>query len=106
MENNGNHNAIYTLGIWTARAGREAEFIEEWTSFANWTSKNMPGCEKAFLLRDVKNDSRFISFGPWNNEKSIQDWRNSNEFKQFAAKVKELCDDFQPNTLTVASASI
>lgn len=105
MENNNEPKDIYTLGIWTVKPGNEKEFIKEWTEFANWTDKNISGPGKAYLLQDEKNFLRFISFGPWDNEKSIQEWRESNEFKRFVAKVKELCDDFQPNTLKVVSTS-
>ena len=105
MENSNDLKETYTLGIWTVKPGKEKEFISEWTSFANWTCENISGSGKAYLLRDEKNSLRFISFGPWDNESSIQKWRDSNEFKNFVTKVKDLCDDFQPNTLKVASAS-
>lgn len=104
MKNNDTKD-IYTLGIWTVKPGNEAEFIKEWTEFANWTDKNISGPGKAYLLQDEKNKLRFISFGPWDNEKSIQEWRESNKFKSFVTKVKDLCDDFQPNTLNVVSAT-
>lgn len=96
---------IYTLGIWTVKPENETEFIKEWTEFANWTDKNIAGPGNAYLLQDEKNHLRFISFGSWDNERSIQEWRESNEFKSFVAKVKNLCDDFQPNTLKVVSTS-
>ena len=105
MENNNEPKDIYTLGIWTVKPDKEKEFINEWTEFANWTDKNISGPGKAYLLQDEKNPLRFISFGPWDNEKSIQVWRESTEFKSFAAKIEELCDDFQPNSLRVVSSS-
>ena len=74
---------IYTLGIWKAKPGKEALFIDAWTAFATWTSEHMTGCGKAFLLRDLKDASRFISFGPWNNEHSIGQWRSSEAFHEF-----------------------
>lgn len=96
---------LYTLGIWKVKPGYEQEFIKEWTEFAHWTDKNMPGPGKAYLLQDEKNPLRFISFGPWDHHESIQQWRESVEFKNFGVKVRELCDDFQPNTLNVVSTS-
>ncbi len=105
MENSKEPKAIYTLGIWTVKPDKEKEFINAWTEFANWTDKNISGPGKAYLLQDEKNPLRFISFGPWDNEKSIQEWRESPDFKSFVTKVRELCDDFQPNTLKVASTS-
>jgi len=96
---------IYTLGIWIAKPGKENEFIRKWTKFAEWTSKNVAGSEKGYLLQDEKNPLRFISFGPWTNRDAIQKWRESDEFKNFAASVKELCSDFQPNTLREVASS-
>jgi heme-degrading monooxygenase HmoA len=106
METENKPRETYTLGIWKVKPGMESEFISEWTSFANWTSETFSGeVGKAYLLRDETDSLRFISFGPWDNENTIQKWRGSDEFKSFAAKVKDLCDDFQPNTLKVASSS-
>lgn len=105
MVNSGKPKEIYTLGIWSVKNRHESDFINEWTSFANWTSKNITGAGKAYLLQDEKNSLRFISFGPWEAEATIQQWRNSDEFKKFVARVKDLCDDFQPNTLKVVSTS-
>ena len=72
----------------------------------NRTSETYSGrVGKAYLLRDETDSLRFISFGPWDGEITIRNWRNSNEFKEFAEKIAGLCDDFQPNTLKVASSS-
>ena len=105
MEDHNQPKEIYTLGIWTIKPGKENDFIKEWTSFAHWMSKHLSGARKGHLLQDEKNPLRFISFGPWENEDEMQKWRDSKEFKEFIAKVIELCDDFQPNTLKVVSAS-
>lgn len=105
MANNQETKDIYTLGIWNAKPGKQKELIEEWTKFANWTSNNVSGPGRAYLLQDENDSLRFISFGPWDNESSIHHWRETQEFKNFVAKVNELCDDFQPNTLRVASTS-
>ena len=96
---------IYTLGIWMLRSGRENEFINEWSRFAKSTSKNTEGNGKAYLLQDEKNPSRFISFGPWQNMDAIKKWRDSEEFKNFVAIVKDLCIDFQPNTMREVATS-
>jgi heme-degrading monooxygenase HmoA len=106
METDSRLQETYTLGIWKVKPGMENEFINAWTSFASWTGENFSGeAGNAFLLRDVSDSLRFISFGPWNSEATIQRWRNSNEFKEFAANITNLCDDFQPNTLKVASST-
>lgn len=105
MKNAEETKEIYTLGIWTVKPGNEKEFIKEWTDFANWSVENVSGPGKAYLLRDERDSLRFISFGPWDHESSIQKWRETEEFKNFVKKANSLCDDFQPNTLRIASVS-
>src|SRR5438105_4486238 len=100
-----NINQLYTLGIWTVKPGKEKEFITEWTSFAKWSAEKFGGPGKPHLLQDLTNSLRFISFGPWDDEATIQQWRGSNEFKNFVTKVKEICSEFQPNTLREVAAS-
>jgi heme-degrading monooxygenase HmoA len=96
---------IYTVGTWIVHPGKENEFIREWTRFAQWTGKNIPGSSKGYLLQDDKNPLRFISFGSWSDTEAIQTWRESKEFKNFVGTIQELCSDFQPNTLREVSTS-
>jgi heme-degrading monooxygenase HmoA len=70
-----------------------------WQSFAEWTSLNQAGASEAFLLWDAQDANRHISFGPWRSEDDISAWRATPEFTAFVGKVRELCDDFQPNTV-------
>lgn len=105
METNTKHREIYTLGIWTVKPGKEAQFISEWTAFAERTAKNYPGAGKPYLLQDEHEPLRFISFGPWDNKETIRQWRESAEFRAFADKVKDLCDKFEPNTLKLVSTT-
>ncbi len=95
----------YTLGHWTVKPGSEKAFIEEWTAFARWTAKAQPGAGKGVLLQDAKEPQKFISFGPWKNMESIAAWRETPEFKAFAAKVPGLCEEFQPGTLKEVGSS-
>src|SRR5260221_14289740 len=96
----------YTLGIWTAKPGKEQAFIAEWEAFARWTGTNIQGTGTAPLLQDSDHPEQFISFGPWQNPEAIKAWRVSVEFKAFVSKVRELCDDFRPRSLVeVASSS-
>ena len=105
METEDQAGEMYTLGIWTVKRGRDKEFIDQWTAFANWTSENFSDGGEGYLLQDESNSSRFISFGPWKNQNAIEQWRSSDEFKNFVVVVKELCSDFQPNTLKLVSSS-
>ena len=104
-KNSGKKKEIYTLGKWTVKPGLEDEFIKEWTTFANWTAKNVPGTGTGYLLRDENNPLKFISFGPWTDKDAIQQWRERDEFKKFFAKARELCDELEPNTLRLVSSS-
>lgn len=96
---------IYTLGKWTVKPGLEDEFIREWSTFADWTAKNVPGTGTGYLLRDENNPLKFISFGPWTDKDAIQQWRDRDEFKKFFAKARELCDELEPNTLRLVSST-
>src|SRR5512140_3451656 len=97
--------SLYTVGIWTARPGKEKAFIAEWESFAQWTSKNQPGAQTGYLLQDARHPEQFISFGPWESEKAINNWRETPEFKAFGAKVRDLCTEFQPRSLALVASS-
>jgi quinol monooxygenase YgiN len=105
MEKNNELDQTYTLGIWMVKPGMETRFIDEWVAFARWTSGNFEGPGRAYLLQDGNNSTRFISFGPWSSTETIQRWRETEEFQRFVAKAKELCNDFQPNTLNVVATS-
>jgi len=98
-------NQPYTLGTWTAKAGNERTFITEWQAFARWTARNQPGAGTAYLLQDPDHPRQFVSFGPWESPDAIKAWRERPEFKAFASKVRELCDDFQPRSLVVVGSS-
>lgn len=96
---------LYTVGIWSVKEGKEKEFINAWTSFAKWTTKNVLGAGTGHLLQDETDAAKFISYGPWKDKDSITRWRESKEFSEFAEKVKILCNNFQPNTLREVSRS-
>ncbi len=98
-------NQLYTMGHWTAKAGRESEFRAEWEAFARWTGKNQPGAGVAYLLRDNEHPQKFVSFGPWESAEAIKAWRERPEFKAYVGKLRELCEDFQPQSLTAVASS-
>ncbi len=95
----------YTVGLWTVKPGKEKDFIAGWEAFAQWTSKNQPGAKTGYLLQDPNSPGKFISFGPWENEEAINEWRESSEFKAFALKAKDLCSEFQPRSLVLEASS-
>lgn len=98
-------NEPYTLGLWTAKAGKEKTFVTEWENFARWTANNQPGAGMAYLLQDPEHPQQFVSFGPWENSDAIKAWRERPEFQAFVLKARELCDDFQPRSLVSVASS-
>jgi len=95
--------AVYTLGIWTVKNGREDDFVRAWQELADRTKSDFPN-ETATLLRDCDQPNLFISFGPWDSLEQIDAWRSSDTFNEGVAKLRELLDDFAPHTMDIAAA--
>ncbi len=93
---------VYTLGIWTVKAGREEDFVRAWRELADRTKSDFPD-ETATLLRDRDQANQFVSFGPWESLEQIEQWRDSNTFKQGVAKLRELLDEFSPRTMDLTA---
>src|SRR5438874_9884235 len=91
---------VWTLGYWKAKPGKADELKRVWQEFASWTSKNVAGAGQAYLLQDNTDPSVFYSFGPWENAENITAWRSTPEFQGFGRSIGEICDEFQPHSLT------
>ncbi len=98
-------NQPYTLGKWVTKVGNEKTFITEWTKFAQWTARNQKGAGIGYLLQDPEHPRNFISFGAWQSVEAIKAWRDRSEFKAFVIKAKEICEDFQPQSLVLVASS-
>jgi len=98
-------NQPYTVGKWTTRVGSEKSFISEWNNFAEWTTRNQQGSGIGILLQNPERPQQFISFGPWTNVDAINAWRDRSEFKAFVVKVKDLCENFQPQSFVLVANS-
>jgi heme-degrading monooxygenase HmoA len=92
-----------TMGTWRVKQGKEAEFIALWDSFAQWTSQNHPGAGAGYLIQDLTDPRRFVSFGFWESVEVIEKWREDPEFQGFVNRAQELIDDFQPSTLRLVA---
>ncbi len=101
----GTSNQQYTVGKWITRVGAESKFIAEWETFAKWTGRNLPGDGVRNLLQDQDRPQQFISFGPWENVEAIKAWRERPEFIEFVSKMRQLCEDFQPQSLRLVASS-
>jgi heme-degrading monooxygenase HmoA len=91
-------DAVFTIGLWTVKEGRQAEFVDAWRAFAQWTAEHRPGSRDAFLVKDTDSLVRFVSFGPWADLDSVQAWRATDEFKEFFKRARELCIEIRPMT--------
>lgn len=100
-----NLNQLYTVGLWTVKAGDEKAFVDAWTGFARWTAHNHPGAGVGYLLQDSGDPRQFISFGPWKDAEQVKAWRELPEFKAFISKARGFCEDIQPRSLTVVASS-
>ena len=44
--------AVYTVGIWIVKPGREDEFADAWREMAEWTTRSVNSAASGTLLRD------------------------------------------------------
>lgn len=93
---------IYTLGIWTVKEGREAEFVAAWQAMAEATLADFPDAHGT-LLRDPDRPGRFVSFGPWEDAEQVRIWRESAAFQAGVGKIREFLDGFEPGTYEVVT---
>lgn len=89
----------YTQGVWLVKPGRAEEFVAAWTEFARWTKANAPGAGWAKLLRDVDNENRFMTIGPWASIDAIDSWRDLDGWRERIGAIRELLEGFEPATL-------
>ncbi|MCW3075673.1 MAG: antibiotic biosynthesis monooxygenase [Bacteroidetes bacterium] len=72
------------------------EKIEEFKAVfeANWTHiKSFPGCSHVELLQDLNNPSVFFTYSLWEDEASVENYRQSELFKRVWAATKILFND-------------
>ncbi len=93
----------YTNGLWLVKPGEEDEFVAAWREFASW-GHTWPGCGTLRLTRDHYEPSRFVSFGPWESFEAQQAWKDSPEFKERIARVKQHTEDFTPSVFEHVTA--
>jgi quinol monooxygenase YgiN len=96
-------DAVFTLGFWTVKEGKQAEFVDAWKEFAQWTMEHRKGSMEVFLAKDHDSLVRFVTFGPWADLESIEGWRATDEFKEFFDKAKELCTEIRPMTAEIVA---
>ncbi|MGD8406911.1 MAG: antibiotic biosynthesis monooxygenase [Anaerolineales bacterium] len=97
---------LYTLGTWKVKLGKEAEFVEAWQAFADWTSLNQPGAGEGILLQNEDRPDLFISFGPWESAENVVHWRAQPEFQDFLSNARDLCIEMQPQNMVQVGRSV
>jgi heme-degrading monooxygenase HmoA len=92
----------YTHTTWVVKAEREAEFIELWSEWVDWSHRQ--GFKaSAMLLRDAEDSRTFISFGPWESSGAIRNWRALPGYHERLARLGGLVERFEPRTLAVVA---
>jgi heme-degrading monooxygenase HmoA len=89
----------YTQGVWRVKPGRAEEFVAAWTEFAEWTLQHADGAGWGKLLRDLGDEHRFVSIGPWDSLDAIQSWRSLDGWSERVGRIRELLVGFEPATL-------
>ena len=94
----------YTSGNWVTEAGKEAEFIERWTAFTQWSLENAPGAQEFVLIQDSNDPRHFMSFGAWSDGDAVKTWRQAPEFGDRLGECRALCEHFEAHDFTVAAS--
>jgi heme-degrading monooxygenase HmoA len=89
----------YTHGVWRVKPGHGDEFVAAWTDLAEWTLQNARGAGWGKLLRDMHDEHRFVSIGPWESLAAIEAWRALDGWKQRVGRIRDLLVSFEPSTL-------
>ena len=97
--------AVYTVGIWIVKPGREDEFADSWREMAAWTTQSVSSAASGTLLRDRERTNRFVSFGPWASVADIEAWRAHPGFADRVGRMRDLLDEFSPMTLDDVTAA-
>ena len=93
----------YTNGVWIVKAGEEDAFVSAWTEFASW-GHTWPGAGTLRLVRDSYTPSRYMSFGAWESFDAQQAWKDSADFKERMARVRQHVEDFTPSVFELVTA--
>ncbi len=94
----------YSSGEWLVRAGSEADFIQRWTTFIDWTMNNAPGAEFFVLVRSTEDSKKFLSLGRWENQEALEAWRAMPQMQELLGKCRELCEEFEFHQYTPAAS--
>ena len=92
----------YTHTTWTVTPENEAEFVQRWQDWAQWS--HHAGLQAhATLLRDVDNPVSHVSFGRWESVNAARDWRLLTGYEERVKALGSVVERFEPRTLIVVT---
>lgn len=92
----------YSNGVWLVKEGQEVEFVAAWREFAAWAGEQ-PGLGTMRLVRDVRDPSRFMSFGAWESFEAQRAWKDTDEFRRRMNRVQEHVAEFTPSVFELVA---
>lgn len=95
---------VYTSGDWLVKAGCEEAFAEKWRELAGATAAEIEPGARQVLLRDLENPRHFRSFGKWQDNDEIVQWRDGTVFGRRIGELYELLESAAPAVFEVAAA--
>lgn len=66
---------------------------------------SQPGCHYVELLSDVSNPTLFFTFSLWDSEEDLNNYRETDFFKDVWSKTKGLFDDGKPEAWSLSRES-
>jgi heme-degrading monooxygenase HmoA len=93
---------LYTHTTWVVAPEREAQFVELWSDWVEW-SRRQGFKAQAMLLRDAEDPRTFVSFGPWESSGAVRNWRTLPGYHERLAKLADVVEQFDPRTLEVVA---
>lgn len=57
------------------------------------------------LIRDKREPAHFVSIGTWDDPRSIDNWRGSQDFAAMFQACVELCEGFHASDYTLAASA-
>jgi heme-degrading monooxygenase HmoA len=94
------------IGEWVVKSGSEDKFISEWTTFARWSNQNVEGSGIAYLFQESHGLKKFYSLWPWQDEDSIEKWKEHPEYEKFYSAIKGLYEETGSDSCKIVSSSI
>ena len=97
--------AVYTLGVWRTKAGREQEFVSAWLELGRFFRQLERPPGPGMLLQSLDDSQQFYSFGPWGSLEDIAAMRAHPQTGEMIGKLRELCEIATPGGFRVVATA-